>query len=86
MILRTHRWWLAAVAALLTPWVGPHISDYIPVGWALIRAGGASADAAFWIIAGVLLTLGYAVWLLVLTVIARMLRRPSPPRPTSAAE
>ena len=75
MTLRTHRWWLSAIAALLTPWIGPHISDYIPVGWALIRAGGASPDAAFWIIAGVLLTLGYAAWLLVFTVIARLWRR-----------
>ena len=76
MSLRTHRWWLAAWAALLTPWIGPHISDYIPVGWALIRAGGASPDAAFWIIAAVLLTLGYAGWLAVFTIVARMLRRP----------
>ena len=75
MTLRTHRWWLSAIAALLTPWIGPHISDYIPVGWALIRAGSASPDAAFWIIAGVLFTLGYAAWLLVFTAIARLWRR-----------
>jgi hypothetical protein len=73
--VRTHRWWLAAVAALLTPWIGPHISDYIPVGWALIRAGGASPDAAFWVIAAVLLTVGYLVCLLVFTLIARLSRR-----------
>lgn len=74
MIFRTHRWWLAAVAALLTPWIGPHISDYIPVGWALIGAGSARPDAAFWVIAAVLLTVGYFAWLLVFSAIARMLR------------
>ncbi|ACM20091.1 hypothetical protein Geob_1733 [Geotalea daltonii FRC-32] len=65
-----HRWWLALVAALLTPWVGPHMDRYLPVGWVLIKASTETADAGFWVIAGVLLGLGYGVWLLILSGIA----------------
>jgi hypothetical protein len=68
--LRTHRWWLAAVGALSTPWFGPHITDYIPVGWALLRVGSGDPDAAFWILAAILLLVGYGVWLLILTLVA----------------
>ena len=74
MRLRTCRRWLAAVLALLTPWVGPHISDYLPVGFVLLRIGQGDPDAAFWIVAGVLLAVSYGVWLLILSAIARLLR------------
>ncbi len=33
--MQTHRWWLAIVATLPTPWIGPHIDQYVPVGWVL---------------------------------------------------
>lgn len=70
-----HRWWLALIAALLTPWIGPHIDHYVPVGWLLLQAGAETADAGFWIIASVLLALGYAAWLLLLSGIAAWLSR-----------
>lgn len=72
-----HRWWLALVAALLTPWIGPHIDRYVPVGWLLLQAGADTTDAGFWIIAGLLLALGYGVWLLLLSGVAALLS----PRP-----
>lgn len=70
-----HRWWLALVAALATPWIGPHIDRYVPVGWLLFQAGAESADAGFWVIAGALLALGYAVGFLLLSGIAAGLSR-----------
>jgi hypothetical protein len=78
--LRTHRWWLAAIAALFTPFIGPHISDYLPIGFLLILGlatglGSERPDAAFWIIAVGLLVVSYGIWLLVFTVIDRI-RRP----------
>jgi predicted metal-binding membrane protein len=69
-----HRWWLALVAALLTPWIGPHIDRYTPVGWVLAQAAD-GADAAFWLIAGMLLVIGYALWLGVFTVLAALTSR-----------
>ncbi len=62
-----HRWWLALIAVLLTPWVGPHIDGYIPVGWVLIRATSEAPDPGFWVIAGAALALGYLAWLLLLS-------------------
>ncbi len=73
--MKTHRWWLALIAALLTPWIGPHIDRYMPVGWLLMKVGTESADTAFWIIAGILLALGYGVWVLLLSGIAALLSR-----------
>jgi arginine exporter protein ArgO len=70
-----HRWWLSLVAALLTPWIGPHIDRYVPVGWLLLQAGAETADAGFWIIAGALLALGYAFWFLLLSGVAAWLSR-----------
>ena len=65
--MRTHRWWLALVAALLTPWIGPHLDSYVPVGWVLLQAPANAPDAGFWVIAGVLLAVCYLVWLAVLS-------------------
>ena len=64
MRLRTHRWWLAAVAALFTPWIGPHISEYLPIGFLLILGvttglGSDRPDGAFWMIACGLVVVSY---------------------------
>ena len=68
--MRLHRWWLALVAALLTPWVGPHMDGYLPVGWVVLRARSESPDAAFWVICALLLSFGYLLWLALLSGIA----------------
>lgn len=65
--MKLHRWWLALVATFLTPWVGPHIDRYVPVGWVLARALDEKPDFGFWILAGVLLAVGYLAWVLVFT-------------------
>jgi 4-amino-4-deoxy-L-arabinose transferase-like glycosyltransferase len=67
--------WLAVFAALLTPLPGPHIDQYVAVGWVLLRAAGEDADAGFWILAGAILVLGYAAWFLLFTGIAWLWRR-----------
>lgn len=71
--MKIHRWWLALVAALLTPWIGPHIDRYLPVSWVLLQASTEAPDVGFWVIAGVLLGVAYAVWLALLSVIAALL-------------
>jgi hypothetical protein len=70
-----HRWWLALIAALLTPWVGPHTDRYLPVGWVLSRAYVEAPDAAFWVIGGVLLALCYVAWVALLSGFAWVLHR-----------
>lgn len=65
------RWWLALLAALLTPWVGPHVDRYVPFGWVLLRAFRESPDAAFWVIAGGFLLLLFGIWLLIITWVLR---------------
>ena len=77
MRLRTHRWWLAAVAALFTPWIGPHISEYLPIGFLLILGvttglGSDRPDGAFWMIACGLVVVSYGVWFLVFILIDRI--------------
>jgi hypothetical protein len=69
--LRPHRWWLALVAALLTPWMGPHVDGYLPLGKVLFMARTESADAGFWVIASILITVAYGVWLLLFSVALR---------------
>lgn len=71
--MKIHRWWLALVGALLTPWIGPHIDRYLPVGWVLLQANAEAPDVGFWVIAGVLLCVAYVVWLVLLSVIAALL-------------
>ena len=68
--MKIHRWWLALVAALLTPWIGPHIDRYVPIGWVLLQAREETPDLGFWVIAGVLLCLAYVAWVVFLSVIA----------------
>lgn len=53
--IRTHRWWVAIAATLLTPWIGPHVDQYVPVGQVLFHAGTENADRGFWVIAAVVL-------------------------------
>lgn len=73
--MQTHRWWLAIVATLLTPWIGPHIDRYVPVGWLLFQAGAEETDRGFWVIAAVALGLGYVAWLVLLSGLAAWLAR-----------
>jgi len=73
--MQTHRWWLAIVATLLTPWIGPHIDQYVPVGWVLFRAGAEDADRGFWVIAAVALGVIYLVWLVLFSGLAAWLAR-----------
>ena len=71
--VKVHKWWLALVGVLLTPWVGAHMDSYLPVGWVLIQAAAEGPDVGFWIMAGVFLILGYLLWLLLLSVFAFLL-------------
>lgn len=73
--MRTHRWWLAVVATLLTPWIGPHIDQYVPAGQVLFRAGAEDADRGFWVIAAVALGVVYLAWLVFLSGLAAWLAR-----------
>jgi len=61
--MQVHRWWLAIVATLLTPWIGPHVDRYVAVGWVLFRAGAEDADSGFWLIAAVALAVVFLAWL-----------------------
>jgi hypothetical protein len=79
-----HRWWLALLAALLTPWVGPHIDGYLPVGMVLLRAAREAPDAGFWVLAGVLLAVDYALWLFLLSGLVWLSRRRKPRNPPDA--
>lgn len=65
--LRRDRWWLALVAAMVTPWIGPHIDRYVPVGLALFVARESTPDAGFWVIAALLIGAAYLAWFAVLT-------------------
>lgn len=73
--LQTHRWWLAFVATLLTPWIGPHIDQYVPVGWVLFRAVAEDVDRGFWVIAAVALGVIYLVWLMLFSGLAAWFAR-----------
>jgi hypothetical protein len=73
--LRVHRWWLALAAALLTPWIGPHLDSYIPIGQVLLRARHESANAGFWVIAVVLVMVAYGAWFALLSVVSAWLAR-----------
>lgn len=70
-----HRWWLALIAALLTPWIGPHIDRYVPAGWVLIQASAEAPDPGFWVIGAVLLALYYVAWLVLLSAFTWLLQR-----------
>ena len=69
--MRVHRWWLALLAALLTPWI--HIDRYLPIGWLLLQAHAEAPDAGFWVMAGGLLGVVYVTWLVLLSGLAAWL-------------
>jgi hypothetical protein len=73
--MKAHRWWFALVAALLTPWFGPHVDGYLPLGWVLAQARSNSADAGFWVLAALLLCMVYAVWFALFSLGARLARK-----------
>lgn len=73
--MHIHRWWLATVSTLLTPWIGPHVDQYVPVGWVLFRAGAEEADRGFRVIAAVALGVIYMVWLVLFSGLAAWLAR-----------
>jgi hypothetical protein len=63
---------LALVATLLTPWLGPHVDQYVPMGWVLIKAPG-NAPGSFWVLAVAACGVVYLVWLGVFTAVAAWL-------------
>jgi hypothetical protein len=73
--MQTYRWWLAIIAALLTPWIGPHIDQYVPVGWVLFRAGTEDTDRGFWVIAAVALGVIFLAWLVLFSGLSVWLAR-----------
>lgn len=73
--MQSHRWWLASVVTLLTPWIGPHIDQYVPVGWVLFQAGAEEVERSFWIIAAVVLGVIYTVWLVLFSALFAWLAR-----------
>lgn len=64
--LSNDRWWLAAILTLLSPWLGPHVDAYLPLGWVLFHATKEQPDAFFWALAGVVLLVVYGVWVAIL--------------------
>ena len=60
--MKRHKWWLALVLTLATPWIGAHVDTYVPLGWVVVRALKESPDIAFWIFAAVVLLVAYFVW------------------------
>lgn len=73
--MQIHRWWLAIVATVLTPWIGPHIDQYVPVGWVLFLAGAEDADRGFWGLAVVGLGVIFLAWLVLFSGLAAWLAR-----------
>lgn len=73
--MQTHRWWLAIVATLLTPWIGPHVDRYVPVGWVLLRVGAEDADRGFWALAVAGLGVVFLAWLVLFSGLAAWLAR-----------
>ena len=73
--MQTHRWWLAMAATLLTPWIGPHIERYVPVGQVMFHAGTEDADRGFWVIAAVALGVIYLAWLILFSGLVAWLAR-----------
>jgi hypothetical protein len=73
--MRLHRWWLALAGALLTPWIGPHLDSYVPIGQVLLRARNESADVGFWVIAAVVVMAVYGAWFALLSALSAWLAR-----------
>lgn len=60
--MRIRSWGLAIVTTVLTPWIGPHVDQYVPAGWVLWRGGVEDANKSFWIIAAAGAGLVFLVW------------------------
>ena len=73
------------VATLLTPWIGPHVDRYVPVGWVLLQASTENADRGFWVIAAVAVGVLYLVWFALFSGIAAWLGRRRQDRGRSGA-
>ena len=69
------RWWIAAILTLLSPWPGPHVDGYLPLGWVLVRAAQDLPDAFFWALASGLLLVVYGLWLAILGAVDWWQRR-----------
>lgn len=74
-LIRTHRWWVAVAATFLTPWIGPHVDRFVPIGQVLFHAGAENTDRAFWVIAAVALGVIYLAWLGLFSGLAAWLAR-----------
>lgn len=60
--MRLRPWRLAVVAAVLTPWMGPHVDHYVPLGWVLVRGGAEGADRGFWVVAAGVVGVVFLAW------------------------
>jgi uncharacterized membrane protein len=68
--MRFRSWLLAIVATALTPWMGPHVDQYVPVGWVLLRGGTEDADRGFWVIAPAVVSVVFLIWFVLLRWLA----------------
>jgi hypothetical protein len=84
--MHRHRWWIAIVATLLTPWIGPHVDRYVPMGWVLLRAGTGNADRGFWLMAAAAVGVLYLVWFALFSGIAAWFARRRRARGSSGAD
>ena len=78
MPARVKRLLVSIVIALLLPCPGPHISDYIPVFWTLMRVGIRDPDAiagGFYVVVGVAILFYTGVVFAILTIIASLRAR-----------
>ena len=73
--MHNHRWWIALVATLLTPWNLPHVHRYAPVGWVLLQARVGNADRGFWVVAAAAVGVLYMVWFALFSGIAAWFAR-----------
>lgn len=61
--MQRYRYCLAIIATLLTPWIGPHIDEYVPLVLLVFRASREGADYGFWVIAAATLGVAFLAWL-----------------------
>ena len=66
---------LAVGIALLLPFPGPHLDGYLPIGAVLFRRDAFDADAGFFVMAGVLITVYTAVVFALLLLVRKRTRR-----------
>src|SRR5688572_7389116 len=68
---------IALGIALLLPFPGPHVDRYVPIASVLFRRDALEADAAFFVLAGVVI----AVYTGVVSLLLLLIRRRSARRP-----